>query len=225
VPLDGLYVRTAVGPSVVANGKSASIWIVGELDARLRRETAWSSGAVADLTLVAANGDIVARRTIDVSTSEMAFFVRLPETGNVSPGEYAARLDVRPSDGRSGALSASTRVVVAAEPARLGEAILWRRGPSTGPRFVVTADARFRRSDRLRVEHTSNVSGAASARMLDRLGRAMQVPVTIADRVDAAGAMKWTVAEAVLAPLAPGDYAIEVTMGDSTATTAFKVVP
>jgi hypothetical protein len=33
------------------------------------------------------------------------------------------------------------------------------------------------------------------------------------------------VAEAVLAPLAPGDYAIEVTLADAKRATAFQLVP
>lgn len=226
VPPDGLYLRTAVGPSTAAGGgTSASIWIVGELDARMRRDAAWTSGAVADLMVVAASGDVVARKTIDVSAADAAFSTRLPDAGAVAPGEYAVRLDVRSSQSRSTALSASVRVIVRPQSAGLGEAILWRRGPTTGPRFLATADARFRRSDRLRLEHPSLTSGTASARMLDRLGRAMQVPVTVAERVDDAAGVKWAVAEAVLAPLAPGDYAIEVTVGDSKAITAFKVVP
>ena len=34
----------------------------------------------------------------------------------------------------------------------MGEPVLWRRGPSTGPRHARTADPRFSRSERVRLE-------------------------------------------------------------------------
>jgi hypothetical protein len=61
--------------------------------------------------------------------------------------------------------------------------------------------------------------------MLDRAGKPNQVPVTVSERPDAGNQFRWIVAEAVLAPLAPGDYAIEVTVGDSKEVTAFQLVP
>lgn len=222
----GLYLRTVVGPSADTSGSTASVWIAGELDTRLRREPAWASGVNADVLLVSANGDVVARTTVGIPAAEQVFSIRLPETGGVAPGEYAVRIEVRSTLNRASVLSEAARVIVAAQLAGgLGDAVMWRRGPATGPRFLTTADARFRRSDRLRLEHPAGAPGPASARMLDRLGRAMQVPVTTTERVDAADGRRWTVAEAVLAPLAPGDYAIEVTVGDRKAVTAFKVVP
>ena len=37
--------------------------------------------------------------------------------------------------------------------------------------------------------------------------------------------VRWIVVDVTLAPLAPGDYAVEVKAGDATRTTAFRVVP
>jgi hypothetical protein len=54
---------------------------------------------------------------------------------------------------------------------------------------------------------------------------ALQVPVRVTERTDAAGGLRWIVAEATLAPLAPGDYAIEVVAGDEKQVTGFRVVP
>jgi hypothetical protein len=61
--------------------------------------------------------------------------------------------------------------------------------------------------------------------MLDRGGKAISVPVQVTDRQDASGEFRWLVAEAALAPLAPGDYAIELTLDEAKVVTAFKVVP
>ena len=107
----------------------------------------------------------------------------------------------------------------------LGDSLLWRRGSSTGPQYVITADPRFQRSDRIRVEIPTQLAGIATAQMLDRAGKPNQVPVTVTERQDPTNQFRWIVAEAVLAPLAPGDYAIETTLGDAKQVTAFQLVP
>jgi hypothetical protein len=99
-----------------------------------------------------------------------------------------------------------------------------RRGPSTGLKHLATADPRFQRNERVRLEMATALPGTATARLLDRVGNPLRVPVQIAERPDASG-FRWIVADAVLAPLASGDYAIEVKMGDATRVASFKVVP
>jgi hypothetical protein len=61
--------------------------------------------------------------------------------------------------------------------------------------------------------------------MLDRFGKPNQVPVVVTERVEPSTQIRWIVAEAVLAPLAPGDYAIETTVGNLKQVTAFQLVP
>ena len=102
---------------------------------------------------------------------------------------------------------------------------MWRRGPSTGLRHLMTADPRFQRSERVRFEMATATEGAATGRMLDRNGQPMQVPVQVTERPDASGKFRWVIADATLAPLAPGDYAIEVTLGTNRQVAGFKVVP
>jgi hypothetical protein len=118
-------------------------------------------------------------------------------------------------------------VVVEAAAGPLGEAILWRRGPSTGPRHLRTADPRFQRSDRIRLELPVTAAapgGPPTARLLDRAGRPLPVPVQVSERAEPGGDTAWVVIDATLAPLAPGDYAIEVARGDARRVTAFSVV-
>ena len=83
----------------------------------------------------------------------------------------------------------------------------------------------FLKSERLRLECPTQLDGAATARMLDRTGKPMQVAVTTSDRRDESGAFRWVVAEAALAPLAPGEYAIEISVGEVKQVTSFRVVP
>jgi hypothetical protein len=49
--------------------------------------------------------------------------------------------------------------------------------------------------------------------------------VQVSARPDPAGAFQWIVVDASLAPLAPADYAIEVTQGTDKQLTGFRVIP
>ncbi len=99
-----------------------------------------------------------------------------------------------------------------------------RRSASTGNRDVPTANLRFRRSERITVEIPTPTAEAGVARLLDRHGQALSIPVTIALRTDADGA-QWLSAGLVLAPLAAGDYIIELSERDEKTVVAFAVVP
>jgi hypothetical protein len=224
-PRASLHLRSSGWTATAGATTAASVWLVAELDPSLRRDLAWSAGSKADVSVVAATGAEVTSTSLDIAATDNSFSVRLPVENGVAPGEYAVRVRIRPNTDASLPVSDTLRVVVPSEAALVGEPLLWRRGPSTGPRYVVTADPRFRRSDRIRLELPTATEGAASARMLDRLGRPMQVPVQIGARPDESAQFRWLTAEAVLAPLAPGDYAIEVTLGSTRQLGAFKIVP
>jgi hypothetical protein len=93
----------------------------------------------------------------------------------------------------------------------------------TGNEELPTADVRFRRSERLRVEVPSAVD-VTSARLLDRNGKPMPtIPVSVSTRTDADGT-RWATGELLLAPLAPGDYVVEVVAGETRTLAAFRVV-
>lgn len=222
----GFRLRTAAWTTQgAADRPAAAIWIVGEVDYRTRKDIAWSAGATAELVIVSATGAEVEARQVDIPAGEGAFAIRVPEAGGVGPGEYAVRVRVRPAAGSGLPVSDTARVVVPEGSSRIGEAVLWRRGPTTGPKYAMTADPRFQRSERIRLEHATTAAGVAAARMLDRAGNPMAVPVQVAEREDESGEFRWLTAEASLAPLAPGDYAIELTLDEAAIVTAFKVVP
>ena len=52
--------------------------------------------------------------------------------------------------------------------------------------------------------------------MLDRAGQPLAVPVTVGERTDDSSGQRWITADVALAPLAPGDYVIEVGTIEST---------
>jgi VWFA-related protein len=204
---------------------AGTMWVVGELDYRTRKELAWTAGAQAEVSVVASDGTAVLTKTVDVPPSEGSFSIQVPETGVLAPGDYAVSVRLRPEADSDLVLTDTVRAVVPGVSSAFGEAILWRRGPSTGIQFLRTADPRFQRSERVRLELASAATGTPVARTLDRAGKALQVPVRLTERTEAGSGLRWIVAEATLAPLAPGDYAIEVTAGDAKQVTGFRVIP
>jgi hypothetical protein len=142
--------------------------------------------------------------------------------GSLTPGDY----DIRVRSKGAGASVASTdslRLVLPAPPDATS-ALFFRRGQSTGGEDVPTADLRFRRVDQLRLDVPTPSSEAVSARLLDRSGKALSIPVAASVRDDGDGS-RWRTARLALAPLAPGDYVIEVVSGTERTLLAFRVVP
>jgi hypothetical protein len=201
------------------------MWLVGELDYGIRKELAWSTGAEADVTVVAADGTPVLTKTVTVPAADGTFAIRVPDSGGIQPGEYAVRVRVRPRSDPSLPVTDIARVQMPQTATSVGEAVLWRRGPSTGLRYLMTADPRFMRTERVRLELPTRTAGAATARLLDRSSKPMLIPVQVSERVDTGSDFRWIVADVTLAPLAPGDYAIEVTAEGVKRVTAFRVVP
>jgi VWFA-related protein len=206
-------------------GAGAAVWVVGELDHATRRELVWSAGASAEVVVISGDGTEILTSTAPVPASEGTFALRIPETGGIPPGDYALRVRVRPESNPALPVTDTTRLSVPAGATPLGEPVLWRRGPSTGLKHQATADPRFQRNERVRLELATAVPGTAIARMLDRVGNPLRVPVQVSERPDPSGQFRWIVADAVLAPLASGDYGIEVTLGAARHVAAFKVVP
>jgi hypothetical protein len=105
-----------------------------------------------------------------------------------------------------------------------------RRGPSTGLQYVPTADARFRRTERLRVEIPRvSAAGSLSARLLGRDGQPLPLVVALTDRAAQDQQPAMIVADLALAPLAQGEYILEVTLEQDgkkeSATYGFRIVP
>jgi hypothetical protein len=210
----------------------ASIWVAGEFDATsVARNEQWDRGADVSIDVTGPGGAPVESVRQALTRDSRSFIVRLPAAGAVGPGAY----DIRMTSKAAGATLGTTetmRVVVPARPAAgtlaIGQPILFRRGPYTGPAWAVAGDLRFRRQERVRVE--MSVVGpvtSSEARLLDRTGNPLSLPVTTSVREEnGANAVS---CELVLAPLGVGDYVVETTMTQGTTTqkvlTAFRIVP
>jgi hypothetical protein len=201
-----------------------TVWIVGELDPQTKRLPAWARGAQAEISVIGSDNVQAATLRLELEPGEGVFMVQLPDAGGMQSGDYTVRVRLRsPMEGELGLID-TARILVKSPPS-LGDAVMWRRGPSTGPQYLRTADPRFQRSERLRLELATSSSEPATARLIDRNGQPMSVPVEVHERPDSSGAFRWIVVDVGLAPFAPADYAIEVTQAQSTQMTAFRVVP
>jgi hypothetical protein len=92
------------------------------------------------------------------------------------------------------------------------------------------ASRRFMRTERLHVEvPASPGDNLLSARLLDKAGQPLSLPLTTGERLDQPTNQRWLTADLTLAPLAMGDYAIETTIttaaGQRKAISAFRIVP
>jgi hypothetical protein len=206
------------------SGPEGFVWIVGEVDAATRREPGWSSGATAEIAVLGSNGAASERRTVTIGPGGFTFVARVPEAGTLPPDQYMVRVSLR-SSGSGSTVADATTTTVPASASPLGEPLLLRRSPSTGTRYIETADQRFARNERLRVELPAASKDTAVARVVDRAGQTMKVPAQVSSRGDASGDFQWVVVDLALAPFAPGDYAVVVSLESAMQVIGFRVVP
>ena len=218
-----VWMRTV--STAVNDAQGGAFWFVGEVGSFLRGQRAWTGGVRADVQVLAADKTVVLAKRFGLSPPETTFGLRVPDAGNLSPGDYTVRVKLTSVSDDTLAVHDSMRVTVPSATAGLGSAMLWRRGASSRLEYLPTADPRFRRNERMRLEFSTVSGSEASARVLDRLGQPLQVPTTVTERADASGAFTWVVIDTPLAGLAPGDYAIEVTQDDVSHVTAFRMIP
>ena len=207
-----LRVHVTSGWRPGANGQPLpSFWTVGEIVDRI-------PGADLDAVLLNENGDIVSQAKARIAPGTTSAILRIAPDTTLAPGDYTMRVK---SQMPGGSETMSMPVKLTASVA--SGAVFIRRGPSTANKEQPTADLRFRRSDRVRVEVPSAVD-VTSVRLLDRTGKPIAaIPVTPNTRTDADGT-KWATAELLLAPLGPGDYVVEVVAGDIRTMAAFRIV-
>ena len=226
----GLPLRTRVSFATMAGqtggAVQARLWALAELDAALARTDEWAGGGEAEVQVAAADGTPLAQTTVALEPRARAVTAELPGV-ELPGGELMIRIRLRPAVGGL-PLTDTLRLQVPADPAAPGAPRLLRRGPTTGVEYLPTADQRFRRTERLRLElPMANAAWSSSAAILDRNGKALGIPVKTSTRAD--GPVSWVTAEVALAALAPGDYAIRLTVERDQkrqeVVTGFRIVP
>jgi VWFA-related protein len=189
-------------------------WVVAELDGAAARAPEWSGGGRAVLTVATPDGQTLFDEEAAVSPASPSF-VRYLADSSITAGEYVVRVRVRGAERSTADVIEQVRIIVPpprpAAEAPPGDPVVLRSGPFTGKAFQPTADARFRRGERLRVDVA--VAGPAptvSARLLDRKGQPLALPVATAVRGETY--LRIASAELALAPLALGDYLVELSL-------------
>jgi VWFA-related protein len=219
--LSPVWVRTSSFAMSTASGSGGAFWVIGEPGAN----TQAFKNSTAEIIVTTPDRRQVFTGTLNLRND--AFTVRVPESGTLPFGSYSVRVRIRPvSESGSPLVQDLPRVELTASTAGLGEPILWRRGPLVRDMYEQSADPRFHRNERLRLEYATDVAGEPAAKMIDRAGQPLQVPVQLTDRPGAEGSgMHWIVADLPLAAFAPGEYAVSLSQGDKTQVTAFRIVP
>jgi len=217
-----IYLQTAV--SSLAGGARA-VWATLEVP-RAALAADWAKGGDVDVLLIDGSGATAgAGRAIVAPGTASTRLTIAPRV--LPPGTYDLRVRSR-SAASSTASNDSVRVAVSDSLDGSG-AMFFRRGPATGNREIATADLRFHRNETLRVMTPASATAApASARLLDRTGKGLAIPVMLSV-VDESDGSRWLTAQAALAPLSTGDYLIEVSSSDGgaerRALVAFRVIP
>jgi len=180
----------------------------------------WSGGADVTVTLTA-GADRIGVASGRIEPGARSVLLRVP-TGE-SNGPWRAVVQV--SSGRE---NISDRLdIQPAASARLGDPAMYRATPAPASPLRPTADPSYRRTERAHIEWAVGAAGnTREARLLDRAGQKLDVPVTLATRE--AGDRTVIAADVNLAPLSAGDYVIEliVNAGSSSerALVAFRVI-
>ena len=218
---------------VQAAGAPGTIRAVVELDAATLKRPEWLSGGTLKVTFEPERGGGGQSGTSQTVTLAIEPGQRsVPIEGTEQPlaaGRYSVRAELTPRSSRL-PIQVTTFATVPADAAQVGTAALAsRRGPSTGLAYVPTADPRFRRTERLRIEVPVAGEGfTGTSRLLTREGQPLQVVVNVSARVDPKG-QHLAVAEAVLAPLAAGEYVLELSLTKDQKTEAvsygFRLIP
>jgi hypothetical protein len=221
---DMLHVRAASWMRSAGTASSGALWIVAELDERIRTAPRWKSGASAQLTLRPPGGGAALTRRVEIKADRpVAEFELADATPGLSAGLYGVQLEFIAADGAP--VGDFVRLTMPANATQLGEAVLSRRISAPGTRYVRTADPRFRRNELVRLELPTTASIPASARLLDNKGGQLPVPAQVSEREDPSGAFRWIVVDIPMLPLAPAVYAVSVTQGNASQVAAFRVVP
>jgi VWFA-related protein len=196
--------RFRINATALGSGSGATIWIAGETYPQPGEGTNLTGGSTADIEV--RSGSATQTTTVTLKPGEKTFLTTV-----TMPSITEKTVDVRARLKSDGAVTPATDAIQTEVGAAAVQPLAFRRGPSTGNRYMPAADFRFNRTERVRLEIPVNADAKPGAgRLLDRNGLALQLPVTVAERTDTASGQRWVTADLALAALAAGDYVIEV---------------
>jgi hypothetical protein len=190
--------------AVVGPGPRPSLWVVGELVSSSRPDE-FSQGARA--AIEASGNGASATGSATLKPGENTFVTKL-DAAALGSGTIDVRVRLSPAEGSTLPLSEAIRLDPG-EP----KPVMFRRGPTTGPRLLPAGSPVFSRTERMRLDFPVGPAQGdkpGTGRVLDRGGTATQITVVISERTDEATGQRWIAADLNLAALSPGDYIVEV---------------
>jgi VWFA-related protein len=201
------------------DGPITQVWVAGELQPPPAADP-WKLGGTGDIEVTA--GGTAATARVTLAPGERTFLAAVTLPSPASAGAIDVRARLTGTDPEAARLADSIHVPLASG-ARLP--LMFRRGPTTGNRLLPAATFLFSRTERVRVDIPVSASARpGSGRLIDRGGQASRVPVTVGARTDEGTGRHWISADVTLAPLAAGDYTIEISILAPDSTTAHKVL-
>jgi VWFA-related protein len=214
-----------------ATTRTGTVWVTADLDPSAFRDASMAQGGTLAVTMTTAAGATVAQAEVPLAAGARTVTAALSTTGApLTTGDLLVRLRLTAAAGGL-PLTDSARVTLPAADAPAAGSRLSRASPSTRQRFVPTADPRFRRNEKVRVEvPVAPGATAATAELLDQSGKVMTaIPVAATLAPPDEGGIGWAVADLSLAPLSTGDYVLRVSIahqdGDQRVLTAIRMVP
>jgi VWFA-related protein len=211
---------------VQATGLATRIRAIVELDAVTARQPEWQMGGTIQISIEPERGGTPTVTSVLLPAGQRSVVFEGPDS-DLAPGRYFVRMEGRPERGTT-TVRASTDATVGTAGASISPAlVVLRRGPTTGLAYQGTADPRFRRTERLRAEVPILATGpvTGTGRVLTREGQPLPLQVAITERTDERTAARYLVGDVVLAPLAQGDYVLELQVGRESATYGFRIIP
>ena len=101
----------------------------------------------------------------------------------VAAGDLNVRATIAPADPGAESFTDILRLDLASS---LGQPMLFRRGPATGNRLVPAGTFQFSRTERAHLEFAAGAdTKTGTARLLDKAGEPLAIPVTTGERTDA----------------------------------------
>lgn len=187
----------------VAN--TADLSVVVELPSGAVSSAPWNKGADVQASL-AGTQDNVTPVTARIEPGMRSALLTIPRPGGAGP----YRINVKVSAGGS---VINDRIEIAdVKPAVLGEPLIYRAAPAPVAPLRPAADSQFWHTERIHVEWpVAGPLDRREGRLLGKDGRALALPVNLTERSPNGKAV--LAADVNLAPLAPGDYVIEVVAG------------
>jgi VWFA-related protein len=195
--------------------------VLAEIEPKVAANAVWQQGGIARITVRNLEGNTVATAEQPLPLGERTLAAVVPLPATAAAGEYRVQVRITAAS-KIDSVGDGVAVTVPARPVTIGDPLVLRRGPQTGVKYVPTADLRFRRQERVRLEAPIVIPlDRVKATLVSQAGQPMPLPVQVTERVE--GASRIAVIDVSLAPLAAGGYAIMVTDTDPSSTTRVLV--